>query len=287
MFMDTQSVTDTRGWRNVLKITLPFFLIVGGVQSLCGRILGGSLREGINTMKTGNVLLIELITTLATVAVIKHFRKNVDKCSFESMGFQQKHIRFDILSGVIVGFLIMAFAFTGLLFTGQIRFESFDFKLIPFIESLLIYILVAISEELLMRGYVLNNLMASFNKYKALIISALLFSLMHVSNDHASFLGLVGLFAAGLLLGLGYIYSKALWFPIAFHFSWNFFQGTIFGFNVSGIKLYSLIRTNHDAITIWNGGDFGFEGSVLSLYVQIIALFLIINLFKDRHHIKQ
>ena len=280
--MDTQVLKDASGWRNVFKIILPLFLIVGGVQLISGKILGISLLEGVNTMKTGQLLLLELVSTLAIVFVVRHFRIRVDKCSFESLGFQKSHARFDIASGIIVGFLIMAFAFIGLLFTGQIRFVSFDFKLIPFIESLLIYILVAISEELLMRGYVLNNLLASFNKYIALIISSFCFSLMHLGNDHISLLGLTGLFAAGLLLGLGYIYTKALWFPIAFHFSWNFFQGTIFGFNVSGAHLYSLINANHDTDNIWNGGNFGFEGSILSIYVQLIAFFLIIILFKDR-----
>lgn len=71
---------------------------------------------------------------------------------------------------------------------------------------------------------------------------------------------------------LPYIYTKSLWLPIAMHFSWNFFQGTVFGYNVSGHITYSLIAQTRLADNIWNGGKFGFEGSVLSVVFQIIAI---------------
>ena len=65
-----------------------------------------------------------------------------------------------------------------------------------------------------------------------------------------------------------------MWFPIALHFSWNFFQ-SLFGFNVSGIDMYSLIEFKIMDSNVWNGGAFGFEGSILSVIVQIILIVLI------------
>ncbi len=87
---------------------------------------------------------------------------------------------------------------------------------------------------------------------------------------------------AGLLFGLSYIYTKNLWFPIALHFSWNFFQGTVFGFNVSGKETYSLIITKENSFNIWNGGNFGFEGSILSILFQIFAIGIVFLIFKNR-----
>jgi len=60
--------------------------------------------------------------------------------------------------------------------------------------------------------------------------------------------------------------------PIALHFSWNFFQGTIFGFSVSGNAEYSLITQTRTADTIWNGGEFGFEGSLLAVIFLTLAI---------------
>ena len=145
-----------------------------------------------------------------------------------------------------------------------------------------IFIFVAISEELFLRGYVLNNLLVSFNKYIALLISSLLFSLMHGANPNFSLIPFIGLFIAGLFFGLSYIFTRSLWFPIALHFSWNFFQGTIFGFNVSGKDTYSLLATKNNSLNVWNGGDFGFEGSILSIILQIIAIGIVFIIFKNR-----
>ena len=79
--------------------------------------------------------------------------------------------------------------------------------------------------------------MSSFNKYKALIISSILFSIMHGLNPNISLFSLFDLFLAGIVLDLSYINTKNLWFPIDMHLSWNLFQ-TLLGFNVSGQDTY-------------------------------------------------
>ena len=83
------------------------------------------------------------------------------------------------------------------------------------------------------------------------------------------------LFSAGILLGATYIYTKNLWFPIAIHFSWNFFQ-SIYGFKVSGQNTYSVFNFDITQNNRLNGGDFGFEGSYFSLIAEVL---LIIGIF--------
>jgi len=145
----------------------------------------------------------------------------------------------------------------------------FDFKEI--IISIFLFIIVAVMEELLMRGYILKNLMISYNKYVALIVSSVLFSLMHGFNPNIDLFALTNIFLAGILLGISYIHTKNLWFPIALHLSWNLFQ-TILGFNVSGQKTYSLIEFGITENNLLNGGEFGFEGSILSLIAMLITI---------------
>jgi membrane protease YdiL (CAAX protease family) len=153
----------------------------------------------------------------------------------------------------------------------EIVFLKTNFNFTELIISILLFIIVAVGEEVFLRGYVLKNLLFSFNKYVALIVSSILFSLMHVFNDHIDLFALSNLFLAGVLLGLPYIYTRNLWFSIAMHLSWNFFQA-LFGFNVSGHESYSLIEFKINEPNLLNGGLFGFEGSYLSIIAQIIAI---------------
>ncbi len=90
----------------------------------------------------------------------------------------------------------------------------------------------------------------------------------------------ISLFLAGILLGLSYIYTKNLWFPIALHLSWNLFQ-TLFGFNVSGKDTYSLIEFSLNEKNLLNGGAFGFEGSILSV-ISMIIIIIGIWIYYDR-----
>jgi membrane protease YdiL (CAAX protease family) len=186
----------------------------------------------------------------------------------------------DIFKGVSLGFIIMLFGFLILCFVKQIQIQTVNFDFYSFISGLLLFIFVAISEEILVRGYILKNLLASFNSYIALFISAVIFSLLHLGNPNFDLFSLIQLFVAGILLGIPYVITRKLWFSITLHFSWNFFQGTIFGFNVSGIQQYSIIETKFHTATIWNGGNFGFEGSLLCLLFQIIAIAVVLFKFE-------
>ena len=155
----------------------------------------------------------------------------------------------------------------------EIQWVGINLSSSDFMLDFLLFVAIALGEELLFRGYILNNLMLSMPRMVALLISSLFFSLMHIFNSDFTWISFWDMLLGGMLLGLSYIYTKSLWFPIALHFSWNFFQGTIFGFNVSGHETYSLFSQSRTVDNYWNGGKFGFEGSVLSIIFQLIAIF--------------
>jgi membrane protease YdiL (CAAX protease family) len=138
------------------------------------------------------------------------------------------------------------------------------------------FIIVGVVEESVMRGYILSNLMEHMkNKYVALWISAVIFAVFHGLNPNITVLGFTNLILAGFVLGITYIHTKNLWFPIFLHISWNFFQGPVFGFEVSGINTKAIINHNVTGNDLITGGRFGLEGSILITILLIITTFFI------------
>jgi len=145
--------------------------------------------------------------------------------------------------------------------------------------------MIAVSEELIFRGYVLKNLMKSFNKWIALLISAVLFSIVHSSNNGIPAIGFVNTFLGGLVLGVAYIITRSLWLPIFFHLSWNFIQGPILGFRVSGLTFESIMSIEIKGPAMITGGEYGFEGSVISTI--LLAFTLIAGCYVEFHKVEE
>lgn len=129
----------------------------------------------------------------------------------------------------------------------------------------------------------LSNLMDSMDKYWALVISSVIFSILHGGNPSFGWLPALELFLAGILFGIPYLYTQNLWFPIALYFSWNFFQGTVLGFKVSGQEHYSVIQLAYESEkkvkTCGIGGSFGFEGSILAVLFSLIGVTIVYKIY--------
>ncbi len=271
----------TKGWRRLLLFIIPYILIVGVFQFFGAYLVGINLMIEFAKETTEQSILISFWGLIGTFLVIYWFMKSIDKEPFINLGFHYHNHRKDILVGFLAGFLTMGIAYLTLILFKQIRFSKINLLLDEFVLSSILFLLVAITEETLLRGYVLRNLMDSTNKHVALIVSAGIFSFMHAWNPHITWISFTNLFLAGVLLGLPYIFTKNLWFPISLHFSWNFFQ-SLFGFNVSGQNSYSLIEFDMIEENIINGGDFGFEGSIFSIIIQVFLIILLWSFFINK-----
>jgi|TARA_B110000908_G_C10138583_1_gene395662 membrane protease YdiL (CAAX protease family) len=260
-----------KGWQRILLLILPYFFIVGIFQIIGSATVGVDITNLEAEHTSIQDLIINLFGLAGTFLVLWFFIKFIDKEQFIELGFQTKSRLGEFIIGIIIGLIIMSFGYFILIYLEEIYFEKINFDFKELIISLSLFTIVAVVEETLLRGYVLKNLMNSFNKYLALIISSILFSLMHGANPNIDLFSLFDLFLAGILLGLSYLYTKNLWFPIALHLSWNLFQ-TLLGFNVSGQDTYSIIEFQIKESNLVNGGAFGFEGSYLSIIAQIITI---------------
>ena len=213
--------------------------------------------------------------------------KFIDRKPLMSIGLSVKDKTNEMLIGL--GF---ALAFIGGLFLilwliGAINITGYvGFKPGVFIVSMMLF-MAAFDEELIFRGYILNNMMdSSSNRWIALAGSSLLFALLHSGNPSvwSTWVPMTELFAAGFILGISYTFTKNLWFPTFFHFGWNFFQG-LFGFEISGINVDSWKMISHENTgnvpDIVSGGAFGIEGSVITLSCTIICTYLIFKYYNE------
>jgi membrane protease YdiL (CAAX protease family) len=151
---------------------------------------------------------------------------------------------------------------------------------------LVVFGLVGFYEEAFSRGYGLKNLAEGLNLpflgprgavVAAWVISSVFFGVGHAMNPHTSVISTLGVTAAGLQLGLGYVLTGRLGIPVGLHFSWNFFQGNVFGFPVSGRDFgASFLGISQGGPGVWTGGAFGPEAGLLGFLACLLGGLLII-----------
>jgi membrane protease YdiL (CAAX protease family) len=270
-----------KGWIRAILITIPY-IIFSAIFTIIGYSLLGMHPVFHSALTITETVILQITLASGTLILVFIFTRYLDRVTLKSLGFQLKDFRQNILSGIATGAIIMATGFSVLLMLDEICVININYDWYKLAACIVYFSVVAFSEELIMRGYILNNLMQSMNKYVALVISSLIFAIFHMFNPNIDTVSFISIILAGLLLGVSYIHTKNLWFPIALHFSWNFFQGTVFGFRVSGREIYSVIIQHPEGNSILNGGQFGFEGSVVSQILIIIAVIWLLVRRKNR-----
>jgi hypothetical protein len=131
-------------------------------------------------------------------------------------------------------------------------------------------------EEIIFRGIIYRITEQSLGTWLALIISAMLFGIGHITNSHADFLGILSVAVAGIFLGVLYTLKSRLWYPIAVHIGWNFFQ-YFFGLPISGNDDFVyFMDASREGPAWYAGGDFGIENSVLTVFLILgFSIFLL------------
>jgi uncharacterized protein len=227
-----------------------------------------------------------IISFLCSMLTVYVFRKFIDRRSFRSLGFAWKTYQRDAAVGLLLSVALLGIQSLILHVGGNLVWTGVIFDGEGLISGLLIMILVAIGEEAVFRGYILHNLAFSTNRWVALVISALLFSLFHSLNPNITVLAMVNIFLAGLVMGINYLYTGNLWFGIMFHLGWNFVLGPILGSAVSGLPLTSLLQQEVSGPEWFTGGAFGLEGSVLDGIFSIISLAVLLLVYQKHYGAK-
>ncbi len=215
------------------------------------------------------------------------FTKFINRQTIMSIGFAIRNYKNESLIGFFTPFFLLGTGSLILIGTGHLSINGIVFKPLLLLLQMLLMMVVAVVEETMFRGYILNNLMQSMNKWIALLLSALLFAFAHLANPDVTWVSFVNILLAGLLLGVNYVYTKNLWYGITFHFAWNFFQGPILGYDVSGYKLPALLTQTVTGSSFFTGAPFGFEGSFVCTVLLLITIIVFYYLFAKRYDATQ
>lgn len=212
----------------------------------------------------GPLLIGSLISLYITHTVI--FKR-----SFSLTGFVNTNLLKDIGIGSLLAFSMLSIGFLILYGTGLMEIEKIEFNPTLFFGFLLFFAIQSSFEEVVSRAFMIPSIANRLNVPIALLISSSIFALLHLSNPNISWISLSNIFLAGALMGLLFLKTKRIWAPIALHALWNFLQGSFFGFEVSGYDFYSFIDSKEIGNDLLTGGEFGFEGSIISLIMLLGA----------------
>lgn len=279
------------GWKIIL-VFLMAYVVSFALSLIIGMILGlvflalGNADLLLNSGDTQNILFNDLGLTISTslsngifiISCIVMW-KIFEKKKIKEMGLINiKKGYKDLIIGLILGIITISIVAIILLLVGNVKLVNPVNKpqiSISLVYGLILFIFVGFGEEILGRAYIMSVLKQTRNKWLVLVVSALIFAALHLGNNGISILAFVNLFLVGMLFGYMFMKSKSVWMPIGYHITWNYFQGYIWGFEVSGININGLYKIENISNNIINGGTFGPEGGLIVTIITCLAFYFV------------
>lgn len=190
----------------------------------------------------------------------------------------------DFIAGSVIGVLSLALATLIATLAGGLRF-SFSGRdmVLQVIQTLvlsgLLFIIAALAEEALLRGYPLQTMTRAGLFIVGALITSVLFAALHMSNPNFRFgIPVLNLVIAGIWFAVAYWRTRSLWLPLGIHWAWNWALGSVFGLPVSGLTdiAPNPLMRGVDLGPVWlTGGDYGVEGGIAGTIALIASTILV------------
>jgi uncharacterized protein len=272
------------GWLRALLFIIFYMALLLAVGIVFYMVNAKTASPDTAATAQGSLLYLSfIINALLSLGSVWLFRVFIDRRSVESLGLGIQQQGMHAGTGFFTGIFLVCAGTCLLYFTKNLQWTGMAFNANDLFISFGLMVIVALYEEFVFRGYLLNNLLQSMNKWAALLISAFVFALAHATNPGITIVAAANILLAGLLLGINYLYTRNLWYAIMLHFTWNFFQGPILGYDVSGIQLQSLFQHEVSGSTLLTGGPFGFEGSIVCTILLVIAAAVLVWIYEKKY----
>ncbi|HUS06310.1 MAG TPA: type II CAAX endopeptidase family protein [Bryobacteraceae bacterium] len=255
----------------ILKIGLYVFLAFAGIVLFPALLLGASF--GYLVAAAGGTFAAAAVANAVTVRVFE--RGRLSNIGLGWVSGSGRNLSLGLLGGIGAASIVLLVPLaTGMADLQPAPEQAGGFPSLLFVSVVLLF--GAVGEEMLFRGYAFQILMGSMGRFATILPVAILFALMHSSNQNVSNLGLLNTFGFGIVLGYAVARSGDLWLPIGIHFGWNWTL-PLFGVNLSGFRMGVTGVVLHWKVgELWSGGGYGPEASVLtSLVIVGLMIYLV------------
>ena len=208
----------------------------------------------------------------------------------------------DLAVGVFICFIAMVGIFLVEWLIGGIRVEGLHLDSESLIDGLRSWAFTAVFEEIISRSLQLSGLhiiigvifafllsgslggtfssrldrVLGWCKWLAILISAVLFGYAHIRNPGANLVTAFGNALGGLMYGIAFLGGRNIWLPIGMHFIWNFIQGTILGFPVSGRTQSGFVAQQPIGSDLLTGGAYGPEGGLSGMFFRFVVIAMVL-----------
>lgn len=235
-------------------------------------------------------LYYELFSFVIILLLFMFWVKVIEKNALSSLGFVKrnwlKYLGWGILLSLVqMGVIALVYQVSGIGF-----FELNELSLEPLLFILGLFpfwLLQGGTEEVATRGWLLTRIATRTNLPLAIAISSSLFGILHMGNAGVTFLSVLNIILDGMLAALLFIYTDSIWLVVAQHGTWNYVQGNLLGFQVSGTgadaSIFSFtMGSGPDWLT---GGEFGAEGSIITTLVLLVSLVIVYRLGERKERV--
>lgn len=184
----------------------------------------------------------------------------------------------DLGVGVLIPLIVMTGVFLVEWLSGGIQIVGAPFDLMALSGYLPLQIFGAFFEEVIFRSLLLSGLVAILGgrKWPAILISAVFFGYVHLDNPGASYVSAFGNGLGGIMYGIAFLGGRNIWLPVGLHFGWNFFQGPVLGFPVSGEAYTGLIAQATTGSNLLTGGAYGPEAGLVGMAFRFVVIAMVL-----------
>ncbi|MEO6390305.1 MAG: lysostaphin resistance A-like protein [Pyrinomonadaceae bacterium] len=272
------------GWRFVIYFLAAFAAIVILFAVIGVAVTLASGPTGAEQLLKGRygILIQGIVLTLGSFLIGWGCVALLEKLRAASLGWAL-HVGWwkDLLIGSILGILTVTIA---AVLAGAIG--GFKIALSPSMSgavkstliSLGLFVLAAAGEEGLFRGYGLQTMSRAKLAWLGIVLTSVPFGIVHLGNPSANIWSTSNTVLAGVWLGLAYMKTRSLWFPLGLHWSWNWTMGALYGIPVSGTTNVTPEPVMHVTYggPVWlHGGAYGLEGGLACTIAVLVSCLVI------------
>ena len=276
------------GWRLLvfLLVYLCILFLLSSLARLAYAVALNAVPQRIGSDYIQNVIfrLILLVTALTAGFICTRWLEGLP---WRALGlwFHAGWLR-DFIIGSLIGIFSLALATAIATAGGGLTFTiSGRAVLVQVLQTLIfsaaLFIVAALAEEALFRGYPLQTLTRANLAWLAVFLTSVPFAAVHLRNPNvAAGFTFINTALAGVWLAVAYLRTRTLWFPLGVHWAGNWALGAVFGLPVSGITdlaPHPLMRGTDHGPGWLTGGSYGIEGGLACTVTLVIATIFVLR----------